>query len=671
MYSRRFGPFRPEGTPCESVRPVHSISFRSARRRARAVAAALVVAGTLLGNIPAWAQSSAGTRSIFSVGAGARSLALARAFVGLADDATAAYWNSSGLARLERAEVVANHISLYSSFSEASAFYVGIAYPTMSMGTFGLAFMRLGSNFDAYDASSRYLGRSGYDESQTLLSYAFSKRLPYLGGATSFGISAKIVHQSIDPFSSTGTGLDLGFLYTPDKVPALSLGLNLQDIAGANLKLSNVEESTPHTMMLGASYGVTVGRAGRLNLLFGYDSPQFDRRMLHLGAEYVHAGRVAARIGWDDGTMTFGIGVGFKSYRIDYGYVGTEAAGSSHPVAFTAGLGPTQEEKLLARRELRRMELEDEVNSMFREKIEERAREARAFESNREYAEALDSWKIVLEFDPDDEEARQGVETAQREIRLLQEAEVQEGTSRALVSMEFRRGLEYYTASDYNLARARFREVLELDPGNEEAEAYLEKIEVKMREQMEYHRQRAQSLQASGDKAGALMEWSRVRYFDPEDREAKTAVDSLKVELDRMETDIRDLKTGNEDLRAVLEASRIELEANRLYNEALNDYSAGALDSARSKLEDLLELDPSNIEASALKRRIDLKTRPLSADDKERIRELYLTGMKFFTKDEFSKAIETWEKILEIDPDNESIQRNIEEARLRLDGGKP
>ena len=45
---------------------------------------------------------------------------------------------------------------------------------------------------------------------------------------------------------------------------------------------------------------------------------------------------------------------------------------------------------------------------------------------------------------------------------------------------------------------------------------------------------------------------------------------------------------------------------------------------------------------------------------------MYLQGMQFFAKDEYAKAIAEWEKILLIDPTNESVKRNIEEAKARF-----
>jgi cytochrome c-type biogenesis protein CcmH/NrfG len=40
--------------------------------------------------------------------------------------------------------------------------------------------------------------------------------------------------------------------------------------------------------------------------------------------------------------------------------------------------------------------------------------------------------------------------------------------------------------------------------------------------------------------------------------------------------------------------------------------------------------------------------------------------MKSFTKNDYAKAVEEWRKILDIDPDNESVMKNIEEAQRRL-----
>ncbi|MDD5260083.1 MAG: hypothetical protein PHD29_08955, partial [bacterium] len=51
--------------------------------------------------------------AFLSYGAGARSLAMGKTFVGIADDASTTYWNPAGLATLAKPEITALYASLY------------------------------------------------------------------------------------------------------------------------------------------------------------------------------------------------------------------------------------------------------------------------------------------------------------------------------------------------------------------------------------------------------------------------------------------------------------------------------------------------------------------------------------------------------------------------------
>ncbi len=48
------------------------------------------------------------------------------------------------------------------------------------------------------------------------------------------------------------------------------------------------------------------------------------------------------------------------------------------------------------------------------------------------------------------------------------------------------------------------------------------------------------------------------------------------------------------------------------------------------------------------------------------IRQYYIEENEIFTLGDSSAAINAWQKIIEIDPDNESVRKNIEEADQRL-----
>ena len=84
----------------------------------RRAASALVLAGLLLGAGSAHAQFNlgdqrAGTSSgtFLKIGVGARAVALGEAFVAVANDPSAIYWNPAGLASMQRQEAALNHVS--------------------------------------------------------------------------------------------------------------------------------------------------------------------------------------------------------------------------------------------------------------------------------------------------------------------------------------------------------------------------------------------------------------------------------------------------------------------------------------------------------------------------------------------------------------------------------
>ena len=114
------------------------------------------------------------------------------------------------------------------------------------------------------------------------------------------------------------------------------------------------------------------------------------------------------------------------------------------------------------------------------------------------------------------------------------------------------------------------------------------------------------------------------------------------------------------------QAAQRRLQIVNRYNEALQLYNRGEYQRALTNLDEVLSLQPDHEDAKRLRALANRKLTPLTAAEKEQIRKLYLAGMQHFAKDEYAKAITEWEKILEIDPTNESVQRNIDEAKQRL-----
>ena len=89
--------------------------------------------------------------AFLSYGVGGRALAMGGAYYGISDDASAAYWNPSGLAQLQRKEVTTMQATL---FAQTKLTYFSFAYPTKGGSTFALSVTQLSSpGFEQVDVT--------------------------------------------------------------------------------------------------------------------------------------------------------------------------------------------------------------------------------------------------------------------------------------------------------------------------------------------------------------------------------------------------------------------------------------------------------------------------------------------------------------------------------------
>ena len=110
--------------------------------------------------------------TIMSWGAGARALAMGKAFTGVADDATAAYWNPAGLAQIGRQEATALHAALWGGTSYD---YISYAYPIIGVGTVAMSGVQLSSGgFEKTDSMNRVIGT--FKDVQSVYSVSYGKR---------------------------------------------------------------------------------------------------------------------------------------------------------------------------------------------------------------------------------------------------------------------------------------------------------------------------------------------------------------------------------------------------------------------------------------------------------------------------------------------------------------
>lgn len=274
--------------------------------------------------------------AFLSYGAGARSLAMGKTFVGVADDASTTYWNPAGLAILQDPEITTLYASLYekTGYSFASG-----VYPTQ-FGTFGAAIVNLSSRgFQLRDEYNYEQGEGGVSESAAIVSYGTKVPFVVQGSWLAVGANLKVVNQNINSKSDTGYGIDVGALTNYQK---LNIGLSVQNLIAPKLTLIEDTDKYPLSATLGFSYWFFND-----NLLTAVDLNKTENRQMkvHLGSEYTIAKLFSIRAGLDETEATFGMGVKWQNYSLDYAFAyhdawaGYEDLGISHRFGLTVRFG--------------------------------------------------------------------------------------------------------------------------------------------------------------------------------------------------------------------------------------------------------------------------------------------------------------------------------------------
>ncbi|MDD5066821.1 MAG: hypothetical protein PHF84_07210 [bacterium] len=172
-------------------------------------------------------------------GMGARSMGLAQAYTGLADDVNAVYYNPAGLGQLAKNELSLDFSKLYWDLENDNLYNasLGLSIHSMDWGTFSLAWKMFYSEL--------------YQENQVFFSYGQD----YLSGLLKLkearlysGVTVKLLQKSykyngyveMDPVFDSGTSKlgvtgDAGLLYSMNN--GLSLGVSCANFTGPDMGL--------------------------------------------------------------------------------------------------------------------------------------------------------------------------------------------------------------------------------------------------------------------------------------------------------------------------------------------------------------------------------------------------------------------------------------------------
>ena len=282
----------------------------------------------------AHAQAEAGAQSLL-IAPGARSDGMGRAFVAVANDANAVWWNPGGLAFTTGHDISTMYTKLVPDLAD-DVFYSYTSYAQHVEGWGGLGFS---------------LGYLSYGQSQgtdpdgnptgTFTSYEVAPTIAYgteLMKNMGFGVSLKLVRVDLAPASVTtdqkkGSGTtfaaDLGALYKLPKWKS-SVGLAIQNL-GPNISYIDVDQSDPLGRNVKAGIAVTPFETEAYRVMLVADvnksllphgawiengGAEFEfNRLLALRAGYVYDPRGTVK------DMTYGLGLNFRGIRVDYASV--------------------------------------------------------------------------------------------------------------------------------------------------------------------------------------------------------------------------------------------------------------------------------------------------------------------------------------------------------------
>jgi len=319
---------------------------------------------------------------------GARASGMGEAFVGLADDATAVFWNPAGLAFQTGRELTLMHANWLPQFG-TDLFYEFAAYRhhVEGVGTFGanITYLNLGKQYQTLDTP---------DPVGEFTSYEFGISATYgtlLSENWGVGLGLRFIRSALSPMgagSEVGDGkadafaFDASTLYRFPFAPKLSLGINLSNMGP---KITYIDASQadplPTNLKLGFAYKLVNNKYNKLTFVADMNKLMVNRHsdgtsdpfykallsspwtivdkekenvgsdeetvvkekkifngILSGGAEYWYSDLIALRAGyyWDKPGkvefMSFGAGIQYSLYRFDFGYV---SAAEGHPLANT------------------------------------------------------------------------------------------------------------------------------------------------------------------------------------------------------------------------------------------------------------------------------------------------------------------------------------------------
>jgi hypothetical protein len=287
-----------------------------------------------------FSKLGAGSGTFLNLPIGARATALGSSYAGVADDATAMYWNPAGITQIAGARV---GYSFGLMFAGINHHFAGVTFPVGDQFRGGISALSYGTDDIEETTMFNQEGTGAtYRVRDLALGFSFAGQLT---DQFSFGVTGKFINLTMASLSAKGIAFDFGTLYKPGLL-GLRLGFTVHNLSGGvqytgtaltqtgttdqntgnqnpDAQLQAGEASLPLIFRAGISSDLMEGDEANSLLVSTEFSTASDRgEYVGLGVEYVWNKFVAARVGYQHGTdnaygLTGGIGLSYETGSFD------------------------------------------------------------------------------------------------------------------------------------------------------------------------------------------------------------------------------------------------------------------------------------------------------------------------------------------------------------------
>jgi len=622
-----------------------------------------VLAVLFLITIPLQAQDGqGGTESNLSYGFGARAIGLGQAFTALADDPSAIAWNPAGLEHVYQQSVSLFHSTLF----EGTLYdFMGYAYPTLHLGTFGLAVGRIGiGGIHHTGPGNEDLGTFAFEEYHGYFSYA--KRLPWNVTA---GLTVHAIRRgwsNLNGEVDLGVGMDFGMLYLPhfSSSPFLqdwALGLSVRNLFAPQVNEGVDIDKFPLGVRLGLSKKINfLNGTNQLIALFDADYSQYRDMRYHFGAEYRFRDFAMLRVGYDGRYPAFGAGIKYSVFQIDYAFgqmADTDYLPSVHRVSLTFNFGMTRDQMLKlakAERQAEEEKLIADMREQDRQKfIAEHVKKADDYFKEGKYLDAIVEYQQVIGQDAFNKRSTVMLDSSEnqlnRQVENEQNIAVQSAldkdraeANRKFIKAHFEKGRLYLDKKQYTEALIEFNLAKERAPNETSLSAAIQTTKRRMSEETTRLIQQGRQEFKKGDYAKALGLLADARLLGGDNQAIQSEVETLSKRIKLQE----DIQKG------------------------MSLFEIGQYDQATKVFEEALQINPENTLAKQYYQKSKIETVGKSETMDAATERQYLQGVDRFVKGKYQAAIAIWQEILKAHPYNKKILKALESAQERMKKNK-